>query len=308
MNQTRINAGFTGFRRFDINRFKKTICENPLSQRSSVSDFSFAEVKEMNLLKFKILFIFSFLIFCACENQNTSKQSDETLTVSAAISLKDAFDEIGKEFQEKSGKKINFNYGASGALQQQIKNGAPVDVFASAGEAQMNELEKNGFVVSGTRSNFAQNSLVLIFPKNSRLNIQTFNDLTKSEVRKIAVGNPKTVPAGQYAEESLTKSNLKDTLRTKLILAENVRQVLDYVVRGEVDAGIVYATDAQMAKENVSVVATAEESSHSPILYPLAIIKDSKQTQAAQEFTDFVLSVSGQEILRKHGFKGASEK
>jgi molybdate transport system substrate-binding protein len=258
--------------------------------------------------KLKFVLIFPLLIFCACENQNTSNQSAETLTVSAAISLKDAFDEIGKAFESKNGKKINFNYGASGTLQRQIENGAPVDVFASAGEKQMDELEKRGFVVSGTRRDFAQNSLVLIVPKNSKLNIQTFNDLTKSEVQKIAVGNPKTVPAGQYAEESLAKMNLQSALQSKLIQAENVRQVLDYVVRGEVDAGIVYATDALDAKENIIVVATVENSSHSPILYPLAITKNSNQTQAAQEFTDFVISLEGQEILKKYGFKGAAEK
>ncbi len=264
-------------------------------------------------MKIRFYFVLFVFILCGCaKNENSSvnnnSQNSAGLTVSAAISLKDAFDEIGKAFQTKGGAKINFNYGASGALQQQIESGAPVDVYASAGERQMDALEKRGFVIPETRSDFAGNSLVLIVPKNSKLNIQTFNDLTKSEVQKIAVGNPKTVPAGQYAEESLTKLNLKDVLQSKLITAENVRQVLDYVARGEVDAGIVYATDAQAAKDNVNIVAAAAESSHSPILYPLAIIAGSKQTQTARDFTGFILGANGQEILRKFGFKGAAEK
>lgn len=271
-------------------------------------DLSFVEIQEMELLKFKIVFIFLFLIFCACENQDSSNKTAETLTVSAAISLKDAFDEIGREFQSKSGKKINFNYGASGALQTQIENGAPVDVFAGAGEKQMDELERVGFIQTDSRRDFAKNSLVLIVPKDSKINIQNFNDLTKSEVQKIALGNPKTVPAGQYAEESLKNQNLQNALQPKLILAENVRQVLDYVLRGEVDAGIVYATDALTAQENVKIIETADENTHSPILYPLAIIAGSKQTQAAKEFVDFVLSARGQEILRRYGFKDAIEK
>ena len=261
-------------------------------------------------VKIIILYVLLFLAICSCGQNpavpNIQHTIDENLTVSAAISLKDAFDEIGTAFQTKSGIKINFNYGASGALQQQIENGAPVDVFASAGEAQMDALEQRDFVEATARRDFARNSLVLIVPKSSKLNIETFNDLTKPDVLKIAVGNPKTVPAGQYAEESLTKMNLAAALQSKLITAENVRQVLDYVVRGEVDAGIVYATDAQTAKDTVKVVAIADETSHSPILYPLAIIKEGRQKQAAQKFTDFVLGAEGQSLLRKYGFRGAA--
>ncbi len=264
-------------------------------------------------IKIKLLFVLFTLIFGGCAKTedspvNSNSQNTHSLTVSAAISLKDAFDEIGKTYQAKNGTKINFNYGASGILQQQIENGAPVDIFASAGEAQMDELEKRGLIDAAARRDFARNSLVLIVPNNSILNITNFDDLKKNEVKKIAVGNPKTVPAGQYAEESLAKMNLGDVLRAKLITAENVRQVLDYVARGEVDAGIVYATDAQAARENVKVAAAADENSHSPISYPLAIIKDSRQTQAARAFTGFVLSASGQDILRKYGFQGAAQK
>lgn len=247
------------------------------------------------------------MLFCACETREGANRA-ESLTVSAAISLKDAFDEIGAAFQAKTGKKIDFNYGASGALQQQIETGAPVDVFAGAGEKQMDELAAKNLIDNASRKDFASNSLVLIIPKNSGSTLSGFEILARPEVRKIAVGNPKTVPAGQYADEVFERLNLKKDLQNKLIFAENVRQVLDYVARGEVDAGIVYQTDAKTADDKVYVLATAPENSHSPILYPIALIKNGEQKQSANEFLDFVLSAEGQQILQKYGFRSAMEK
>lgn len=258
-------------------------------------------------MKFKIVLIISILLVClSCGNGEGGRE--EALTVSAAISLKDAFDEIGRAFRAKSGRTVNFNYGASGTLQRQIENGAPVDLFASAGERQMDELEKKGLIEAETRRDFARNSLVLIVPKGAQPGIAGFADLTKPEVKKIAVGNPQTVPAGQYAEESLKNMNLRSRLTGKLILGENVRQVLEYVRRGETDAGIVYATDARTAGDGVAVVATADEKSHSPIRYPLALVRDGKRAEAAREFADFVGSGEAREILRKYGFRDAAEK
>ncbi|MGI8786420.1 MAG: molybdate ABC transporter substrate-binding protein [Pyrinomonadaceae bacterium] len=264
-------------------------------------------------MKIKLLFVLAIFIFGSCANgkntlSNSENQNTENLTVSAAISLKDAFNEIGNSYKSKTNRKIDFNFGASGVLQQQIETGAPVDVFASAGERQMDELAKLDLIDAATRRDFARNALVLIVPQDSKSSVNSFSDLMKTEVRKIAAGNPKTVPAGQYAEESLTKMNLQNAVRSKLILAENVRQVLDYVARGEVDAGIVYATDALTAKENVRVIATADENSHAPILYPLAIIKNSRQKQAAQNFADFINGREGQAILRKYGFMNVTKK
>lgn len=231
-----------------------------------------------------------------------------SLTVSGAISLKDAFNEIGQLYKSKSGVNVNFNFGSSGALQKQIEAGAPVDLFASAGEKQMDELAEKGLIDTQSRRDFARNKLVLIVPRDSKLNLTQFPDLNRSDLLKIAVGNPKTVPAGQYTEQLFEKTNLKNNIQSKLILAEDVRQVLDYVVRGEVDAGIVYATDARIAGEKVRVVAEAPENSHSPILYPIAIIKDAKQKQSAQDFINLVLSPEGQTVLRKYGFADANGK
>lgn len=246
-------------------------------------------------------------IFAGCSSNNTIN-IPEDLTVSAAVSLKDAFNEIGEVYKAKTDRKVNFNFGASGALQKQIETGAPVDVFASAGEKQMNELASKNLIDAANRRDFARNELVLIVPADSKLNLPDFAQLNNPDIKKIAVGNPKTVPAGQYTAQVLEKLNLQNSLQTKLIFAEDVRQVLDYVVRGEVDAGIVYVSDAKIAAEKVRVVATAAEDTHEPILYPMAIIKDTKQKQSAQEFINVVLSAEGQNILRKYGFSKVSEK
>lgn len=260
----------------------------------------------------RLVFLSFLIVFINCQsNDNSGLEGNSaypTLNVSAAASLKDVFSEIGTAFQKKFGKPVAFNFGASGTLQRQIETGAPVDVFASAGSKQMLDLAGKNLIDQPTMRYFARNSLVLIVPKNSTLKINAFADLTKNEVKKIAVGNPKTVPAGQYAEESLTTMNLQSSLAERLIFAENVRQVLDYVSRGETDAGIVYATDAQVMSETVRIVAAADENSHAPILYPIAIVRDTQNYQTAREFIEFVTGADGQNILQKYGFAPANEK
>lgn len=260
-----------------------------------------------------IVIVLAASTMCGCRGKspelvNGPAATSSGLTISAAVSLKDAFNEIGNLYQQKTGTAVSFNFGASGALQQQIEAGAPVDVFASAGEKQMNELSQKGLIDIGSRRNFARNSLVLVVPIGSELNITGLADLTRSNVLKIAVGNPKTVPAGQYSDQLLAKMNVKDAVQAKLVIAEDVRQVLDYVARGEADAGIVYATDARIANARVRVVATAPTDSHDPIVYPIALIKDSKQNPASQAFVAFIMSPDGQAILQKYGFENASDK
>ena len=238
---------------------------------------------------------------CRTETSPSGKSSANELTISAAVSLKDAFNEIAALNEKRNEATIHFNYGASGTLQKQIESGAPVDVFASAGAKQVDELAAKGLIVSSTRKDFARNVLVLITPTNSTA-LNSFTDLTKPEVKKVSIGNPKTVPAGQYTEQAFNKLNLLPHIQSKLIYAEDVRQVLDYVVRGEVDAGVVYSSDALSAGTKVKVVARAADDSHDPILYPIAIVKESHQQEAAQRFIDLVLSAEGQSILAKHGF------
>jgi molybdate transport system substrate-binding protein len=240
------------------------------------------------------------VILSGCRANKPATAGDEII-VSAAVSLKDAFNEIAAIAEKRTGTKIHFNYGASGALQKQIESGAPADVFASAGAKQLDDLVARGLIVSTSRTDFARNALVLIVPAK-KTEVGSFSDLANPSVKKIAVGNPKTVPAGQYTDQTLNRLKLLPQIQAKLIFAEDVRQVLDYVVRDEVDAGVVYSSDALSAGDKVKVVARAPAESHDPILYPIAIVKESKQLETAQRFIDLVCSPEGQAILTRHGF------
>ena len=239
------------------------------------------------------------LLVVACRPAGPTTSSE--IIVSAAVSLKDAFVEVAQLNEQRNNTKVHFNFGASGALQKQIESGAPADVFASAGAKQMDELAARNLIVGSTRTDFVRNVLVLVTPVNG-VPVASFADLTKAEIKRIAIGNPKTVPAGQYTEQSFNKQNLLPSIQSKLIYAEDVRQVLDYVGRGEVDAGVVYASDVLSAGAKVKEVARATDDSHEPIVYPIAIVKDSQRQEVAQKFIDLVLSAEGQRILAKHGF------
>jgi molybdate transport system substrate-binding protein len=223
------------------------------------------------------------------------------ITVSAAISLKDALDEISHLYStEHPSAEVHFNLGGSGTLQRQIEQGAPVDIFISASLKEMDSLQSQGLLLPDTRKSLARNSVVLIIPAEST-SISSFQDLTKAAVKTVAVGKPQTVPAGKYAQEVLTHFGIYDQLKQKLVLAKDVRQVLTYVETGNADAGIVYATDAKISKK-VTVVATAPEDSHSPVVYPAAVIKNSKNAATAKAFLDFLASEKARTVFQKYGF------
>jgi molybdate transport system substrate-binding protein len=247
-----------------------------------------------------ILFLLScLLVFLS----GVERASGSEITVEAALSLKAPFENMGKSFEGKHpGTKVIFNFGASGMLQRQIEGGAPADIFASASPKEMDSLESGGFLIKGTRSNFAGNTLVLIVPSQSCLGIRSFEDLRKKEIRRIAIGNPASVPAGKYAEEVLKNSVLWETLKDKIVLCEHVRQVMDYTARNEVDAGIVFQTDASDSKD-IEIIAEAPEQSHKPVLYVIAAIKGSGHEMLAKEFISMLLSDEGRKILKKYGFR-----
>ncbi len=236
-------------------------------------------------------------------------QSTYEITISAAISLKNAFEDIGRIFQERNpGERLLFNFGGSGDLARQIEAGAPVDVFASAAQKDLDDLDQKDMIIKGTRKDFAGNSVVLIIPTKSTIHPTSFNDLRRGEIQKIAIGNPKTVPAGRYAEEVLRYFNLWDGIKDRLIFAENVRQVLDYVARGEVDTGMVYSTDALVRAKEVRIVAEAPEQSHRPVVYPIAVVKGSKKEALAREFIAVVTSREGEKILERYGFRVSGQR
>ena len=228
----------------------------------------------------------------------------QEVTLSVAISLKEATEDLGRIFMASHpGVTLRYNFGASGDLQNQIEAGAPVDVFLSAAQRQMDDLEKQKLIVASTRRAFARNVLVVVKPASSTLDISKPNDLLELKVAHIAIGNPRTVPAGQYAEESLRALGLWDRVQPKLVFAENVRQVLDYVARGEVEAGFVYATDAATRAQGVKEAFRAPEDSYRPVVYPGAVVAASKQPALAQAFLDLLASPQGRGVLGRFGFQ-----
>ena len=225
------------------------------------------------------------------------------LHVAAAASLTDAMKEIASAYEkENPGVKLTFNFGSSGALQQAIENGGKTDLFFSAAQKQMDALENSGSLAEGTRKNLLENKVVLIVPADSDKNLTGFEDLTRADIDHVALGEPKGVPVGQYSEEIFTSLGILDAVKAKAVYGSDVRQVLAWTESGEADCGVVYATDAAVS-DKVKVVATAPENSHKLVIYPAAVIRDTKNLDAAKKFLDFTGGESARQIFEKYGFK-----
>jgi len=223
------------------------------------------------------------------------------LTVSAAASLTNAFKELGPAFEAQNpGITVVFNFAASDALLAQIAKGAPADVFASADQEAMDRADAQKLLAAGTRRNFVSNSLVLIVPSDSTLGLAAPADLQKLEVKRVAIGNPASVPVGRYTKGSLEAAKLWSAVEPKAVMAQSVRQALDYVARGEVEAGFVYSTDAAIMKDKVKVVATVP--TETAITYPIAAIGGSPNGAAARKFLDFLATPAAQTVLSRYGF------
>lgn len=225
-----------------------------------------------------------------------------SLTVAAAASLKDAITEASTAYKEEEPNvTIAYTFGSSGTLQQQIEQGAPVDVFISAANKQIDALESKALVEAGTKTNLVGNEVVAV-AVNGTTTIEDFRDLGSDKVQQIGVGAPESLPAGEYAKQVLSSLGLWDQLQPKLVLAKDVRQVLTYVETGNVDVGIVYATDAKIS-DKVKVVAKAPVGSHKPVIYPAVVIKGSKNPEAAKEFVEFLAqSDRAAAVFAKYGF------
>ncbi|MGH7365463.1 MAG: molybdate ABC transporter substrate-binding protein [Candidatus Rokuibacteriota bacterium] len=234
----------------------------------------------------------------------TAGASAQDVTLSVAISLKNATEEVGRTFMAAHpGVTLRYNFGSSGSLQKQIEAGAPVDVFLSAGLRQMDELEKRNLIATASRRAFARNVLTVIKPADSRVDITKPADLLETRVGRIAIGDPRTVPAGQYAQECLRALGLWDRLQPKLVLAENVRQALEYVTRGEVDAGFVYTTDAATRAQGVEEAFRPPEDTYRPVVYPGAVVAAAKQPALGRAFLDLLGSPEGRTVLSRFGFQ-----
>ena len=223
------------------------------------------------------------------------------ITVSAAASLTNAFRDVGAAFEAANpGTRVRFNFAASGPLLQQIAHGAPVDVFASADAETMDQAERRGLVRAGSRADFATNALVVVVPRDAAAPPRSLADLLAPAFRRVAIGVPASVPVGRYTQAALEKANLWARIEAKMIGAQSVRQALDYVARGEVEAGFVYATDAALMAERVKVAFKVP--TEAPVRYPIAVVAASAHADAAQRFVTYVLSPPAQATLRRHGF------
>lgn len=252
-------------------------------------------------MKNHLYFILLLFILAGCSSPQSEDAKTE-ITVSAAASLTDVLLEIKKEFEiQDPSLHIHFNFGSSGSLQKQIEQGAPVDLYISASKIKFQEIVTANLVEPSSTTTLLTNKLVLATPKNRTLGITDFSDLANSSVKKIAIGIPETVPAGQYSKELLNNLKLWNSLEDKLILAKDVRQVLTYLETGNVDAGILYLSDATNSDE-INIVKTVEEHLHSPIEYQAGIISSSKQKEKAKEFLNFLLSSRSTEVFEQHGF------
>ncbi|MEM9163467.1 MAG: molybdate ABC transporter substrate-binding protein [Cyanobacteria bacterium P01_F01_bin.4] len=225
-----------------------------------------------------------------------------TVTVSAAASLQDALDAIAPQFSAAYPNiAVDYNFGSSGALQRQIEQGAPADVFFSAATQQMDALLEKGLIVPDSRQDLVANSLMLIAPTNTNLEITALDQLKDADISRFAVGEFRSVPAGQYAEQVFEKLDLLDLLQSKFVFGNNVRSVLAAVEGGNAELGMVYATDAKLSNQ-VKVLATAPDGSHQPIVYPIAVVQNALNPEAAQTFIEFLTTDTAQEIFEEFGF------
>lgn len=244
-----------------------------------------------------------FLILSGCANEGAEEQKKVEITVSAAASLNDALTEIKDDFvTEHKQISVLFNIGGSGALKQQILQGAPTDIFISAANEHFTELTQKGLINKQEQVELLSNQLVLITNKEKPAPIKEFADLSQNEIKKIAIGTPESVPAGTYAKQTLQRLGLWDSVQSKTVLTKDVRQVLTYVETGNVDAGIVYMSDIKLS-DKVVAVSIANEQYHDPIIYPAGIIKSSSNKKESTLFLNYLQSPSAKAIFKKYGFK-----
>lgn len=257
------------------------------------------------------------MLFVGCENQRATGKNDDNitsktsadsknkednveLTISAAASLKEAMGDIEPLFNKKYPNiKLTFNFGSSGSLQQQIEQGAPTDVFISAGQKQIKSLKSENLMIDDTCKDLVTNKLVLIGPSDTK--VTSINDLNTNTVGKIAMGEPLSVPAGKYADEVLKNTKTYDSISSKLVFAKDVKEVLAWTTSGNADVGFVYLSDA-LSNKSSKIIETIPDNLHSSITYPMGVVKSTKHADEAKNFTTFLSSEDGEKIFKKYGY------
>lgn len=248
-----------------------------------------------------------FLLGALIVPQDAQAGQRTTLPVCAAMSLKDAVTALKSIYEARHPDlQLEINFASSGALQKQIEQGAPAEIFLSAGQKQMDALQTQHLIVKESRCDLLGNILVLIVAKEKQQQIKGFDDLVKN-ANNFAIGHPESVPAGRYGKQTLATLGLWDRLENRMVLAKNVRAVLAYVDSGNADAGLVYRTDT-LKLQSAVVAASAPEHSHSPIIYPAALVASGKHPEQAREFLAFLKSDEASEIFSHYRFIPLSEQ
>lgn len=250
-----------------------------------------------------ILIFFLALFLNGCGPQGTGQETTKEveLTVSAATSMQNVLQELKHNFEkEQPTIDIAFNFGASGALAQQVSQGAPVDLFLSASIEKFDLLVDEGLIDEKLQQNLIGNEIVLIAPKENVKQITVIEDL-KTKAERISIGIPESVPAGKYAKEAIESMDMWNEIENKLVLSKDVRQVLTYVETGNVDAGFVYKTDAQFS-DQIQIVMSVDTKYHSEIIYPVGVIKSSEHLIEAKLFYEYLLSDEAIALLEEYGF------
>lgn len=253
-----------------------------------------------------VLVVFMSLIFALAGCQPAAKEEKKSepvaLTISAAASLKEAMTEIQSLYLEESPETtLTLNFGSSGSLAQQIQQGAEVDVFMSASAKDMTTLKDAQLMNDDTIKNLLGNEVVLVVPKDSTATITSFDQLVDPVTTKIGIGEPSSVPVGQYAVDVFNFYNIMEQIQSKIIYGKDVKEVLTWVETANVDAGVVYSTDAR-ASSNVKIAATAPADSHKAIIYPAGVVKASKNNDAAVAFVTYLSSDAAKAVFEKYGF------
>ena len=230
-----------------------------------------------------------------------SVQAATNITVFAAASLSDSLKEIAVTFEKQTGDKLVFNFAASGPLARQIQEGAPADIFISADEARADALDAKGLLAPGTRKSLLGNQLVIVVPSDSKLEIKVPKDLAEAKVKRVALGDPATVPAGTYAKEYFTKIGIWTNVQPKVVPSESVRAVLAAVESGNIDAGVVYKTDAAISK-TVKIAYEVAKKDGPDISYPFAVVKNAPQSAEAKKFMDYLQTKPALAVFEKFGF------
>lgn len=232
---------------------------------------------------------------------NTAPIIAATINVFAAASLSEALKEIASAYERQAGDKVVFNFGASSTLARQIEEGAPADIFFSADEARMDALDRKGLIVRDTRRSHLSNSLVVVIAADRPMQIHSAGDLVQTSVKRVALADPKTVPAGIYAREYLEKMHLWGAIEKRVVPLDNVRAALSAVESGNADAGIVYKTDANISKK-VKVAYEVPVKEGPAISYPMAVVKATEKLEAARRFLDYLESDQSGRVFEKAGF------